>query len=209
MTSGEGEVRVTPDRATIFVGVQTRALTAATAASENARRQRAIIDTVRALGVPIEQIATQNYSVTPEMTYPQVGGTPKLTGYVVDNTVRVELKKIDLVGAVIDAALAKGSNQINGVQFSVADIATPRRSAIADAVRNAKADAEALAAASGGSLGSLLEMSTSGPIVRPMMMSGPTMQLRSATPTPVQPGEQVVSANVTATWTFVPKPPQS
>src|ERR1043166_8906226 len=150
VTSGEGEVKVTPDRATIFVGVQSRALTAAAASGDNARRQRAIIDTLKALGVPSDQIATQNFSVSPEMVYPQGGGSPKLTGYVVNNTVRVELKKIEQMGSVIDASIAKGSNQINSIQFSVADVATPRRAAIAEAVRNARADADAPAAAAGG-----------------------------------------------------------
>ena len=210
VTSGEGEVKVTPDRATIFVGVQSRALTAAAASGDNARRQRAIIDTLKALGVPSDQIATQNFSVSPEMVYPQGGGSPKLTGYVVNNTVRVELKKIEQMGSVIDASIAKGSNQINSIQFSVADVATPRRAAIAEAVRNARADADALAAAAGGSVGQLIELSTAGRSGGPITYEAPAEMVRSAqaVPTPISPGQQTVAATVSATWTFVPKPPQ-
>jgi uncharacterized protein len=202
ITSGEGQTRVTPDRATVLIGVQTRSLTAAAAASENARRQKAVLDTLKALGIPAEQLATQNYSVSPEMKYDPSGTIPpKVTGYTVSNTVRVELKKIDQVGSVIDASLAKGANNIAGIQFGVSNVAEVRRIALADAVRSARADAEVLAKAAGGSLGQLIEMTSSTPVYRPLMAQ---MELRSASATPIEAGEQVVNASVTATWTFIP-----
>ena len=80
ITSGEAQVRVTPDRASIMIGVQTRATTAAAASADNARRQKAIIDTLRALGLGSDQIATQNYSVYPEMKYEPTTGTGRVVG---------------------------------------------------------------------------------------------------------------------------------
>jgi uncharacterized protein YggE len=206
MTSGEGQTRVTPDRATVLIGVQTRALTAAAAGSDNARRQKAVLDTLKALGIPPEQLATQNYSVSPEMRYDPNGSNPKVTGYTVSNTVRVELKKLDQVGAVIDASLAKGANQIAGVQFSVSNVAEVRRTALAEAVRAARADAEVLAKAAGGTLGPLIEMTSAGSTDRPMMAQ---LQMRGAgaagdATTPVEAGEQIISASVSATWQFIP-----
>jgi uncharacterized protein len=206
MTSGEGQTRVTPDRATVLVGVQTRALTAAVAGADNARRQKAILDTLKAIGIPADQLMTQNYSVSPEMRYEPNGSNPKVTGYIVSNTVRVELKRMDQVGSVIDASLAKGANQIAGIQFSVSNIAEVRRIALSDAVRNARADAEAIAKAAGGSLGQLLEMSSSSPIYRPMVAQ---IEMRGAStmaqpPTPIEAGEQIITATVSATWQFIP-----
>src|SRR5919201_2992179 len=61
VTSGRGEAKLAPDRATIEVGVQTRAATAAAAAADNARKQRAVIDTLRKLGLAQEQISTVNF----------------------------------------------------------------------------------------------------------------------------------------------------
>src|SRR5262245_32064913 len=55
VTSGEAQVRVTPDRATILVGVQSRGTTAALAASDNARRQKAILDTLKMMGFGPDQ----------------------------------------------------------------------------------------------------------------------------------------------------------
>src|SRR4051794_14338273 len=70
-----GEARVTPDRATLFVGVQSRATTASAAGAENARRQRAILDTLRALGISGDRVSTLNYNVVPEMQYNPNGQT--------------------------------------------------------------------------------------------------------------------------------------
>jgi uncharacterized protein YggE len=205
ITSGEAEVRVTPDRATIQVGVETRGATAATAGAQNARIQKAILDTLKAMGIGADQLTTQNYSVNPEMQYPPSGGPGKVTGYVVSNVVRVELKQIEQVGPIVDAALAKGANRINSIQFSSSTATEARRTAMADAVRDARADAEVLARAAGGTLGQVIEITSNAPPIRPlfadMAMRGVA---KAAAPTPIEPGEQVISANVSVIWQFVP-----
>ena len=204
-TMGEAQVRVTPDRATILVGVQTRAATAAAAGASNARIQKAILDTLKALGLAPDQLATQNYSVNPEMQYPPSGGPGRVTGYTVSNVVRVEVRRIEQVGPVVDASLAKGANQINSIQFSSSTASEARRTAMGDAVRDARADAEALARAAGGTLGQVIEISSSSPPIRPMfadvaMRSSAKMEVA----TPIEPGEQVISATVSVIWQFIP-----
>jgi uncharacterized protein len=70
-------------------------------------------------------------------------------------------------------------------------------------VANARADAETLARAAGGTLGALLELSTSSS-GRPMPEAiGATAMARMATP--IEPGQQSVAASVTARWTFLPR----
>lgn len=204
VASGTGEARTTPDRALIQLGVQSRAATAAAASAANNVRQRAIIDTLIALGIPREQIATTQFNVYPEMRPDPTGREPRVSGYVVSNVVRVELRRIDQVSAAIDAALAKGANQINSLNFHASNTDEPRRQALAQAVQRARADAEAMARAAGGSLGELVELST-GQTVRPL----PTEQFvarRSSVAdatTPIEPGEEVIRAQVTARWRFV------
>ena len=206
ITSGEAQARVNPDRATILVGVQTRGATAAAAGADNARRQKAILDTLKAMGLGPDQLATQNYSVYPEMQYPPSGGPGKVTGYNVSNVVRVELRRIDQVGAVVDAALSKGANQINSIQFTSSMAAEARRTAMADAVRDARADAEVLARAAGGTLGSVIELTSNAPPIRPMYseMAVRGMAAKDAVQTPIEPGEQIISATVSVIWQFIP-----
>jgi uncharacterized protein YggE len=205
VVTGEGEVRVTPDRAVVSVGVQTRAATAAAAGSDNASRQRAIIDAIKAVGVTPDLISTTNYSVHPEMQYDQQGRVSRVVAYVVSNTVRVEVRRIDLVAAVIDAGLSKGANQINGVEFSVSNAEEARRTALAQAVGKARADAEAMARAAGGRLGDLIELSSAAQTnyPRPMYDMARMQTSAVAPPTPIEPGQATISASVSAIWGFV------
>jgi uncharacterized protein YggE len=203
-TSATGEARYVPDRATISMGVQTRAATAAKASAENAIKQRAVIDAIRAQGVAPEQISTVNYALNAEQEFnPQAGDkAPKVTGYVATNTVRVEVRKVDQVGALIDAAIAKGANDVSSLDFHSSKPDSLRRVALADAYRQAFADATVLAKAAGGQLGELLELSTNGSNVPPQ----PYMQIRSMKAdagTPIETGELATNVAVMARWRFV------
>jgi len=209
LTPATGEVRVSPDRATIAVGVQSRATTVAEASAANSRRQRAVIDAIKAKGVPADQIATSSFNVIPETRYDREGqAAPRTTSYLVVNAVTVELKRIDQVGPVIDAALGAGANQINSLTFTVANADSARRAALAIAVANARADAEVMARAAGGSLGPLLEMSASD-IAMPVPMTRMTMTMKEAAQgaaVPIEPGQETVRAMITARWQFLSGP---
>lgn len=207
VTSGQGEAKVTPDRVSVLVNVQTRASTAAAAAATNAARTKAVLEALGRLGLPKDQLSTEGYSAYPEMAYDRDGGTPRVTGYVVTNSVRAESKRVEQAGAIIDAALGAGANLINSLSFYASNIDEPRRQAIALAVASARADAEAMAQAAGGRLGTLQELSTQGPTVppRPMFDVAARGKMAMAEPTPINPGQQTVNVFVTARWAFVPR----
>jgi uncharacterized protein len=202
--SAVGEAEVTPDRARVSIGVQTQAATSAEAASKNATLQTAVINAVKALGIPAERITTTGYNVYPEQRYDAGTSRPRILGYNVQNTVVVDVWKIDQVGAVIDAALSKGANMVSGLSLYSSQEDVARRRALANAVARARSDAEAMATAAGGRLGDLVEL-TSGvsymPPPRPVMEAA--MSAKVATPTPISEGTQTLSATVTARWQFV------
>jgi uncharacterized protein YggE len=207
VATATGEARLRPDRAKILVGVQTRGKTAAAAARDNNTRQQAMIEAIVAAGVPGEQISTENYNVSADTRIRQPGQDPVVVGYVVTNVVHVEVRRTDQVGPVIDAALGKGANQINGVAWFSSNTDVARRLALSDAVAKARGDAEAMARAAGGKLGPLLEIATTdddgGP--RPMYTGGVAVRAASA-PTPIEPGELTVQVRVSARWRFVENP---
>ena len=208
VTTGQGEVRVAPDRATISIGVQTRASTAAAASASNARKQASVISAIRGQGVPASQISTAGFTVQPEMRYDRPGTPPVVTGYLVTNAVMVELQRTDIVGTVIDASLAAGANQVNGLTFSISDADSARRIALGLAVNRAKGDAEAAARAAGGSLGTLIEMTASefeSPIYRTSAMA--VRMSEAPVNTQIEAGLQPVRATVTARWQFIPASP--
>ncbi len=204
---GHGEVKVTPDRATILASVESRAETAAQAGAANATVQTRVIAALRALGLEADQISTVGYSVQPEYKYdPNGGGRPRIVGYVARNTVRAELRRIDQVGRAIDAALGAGANRIAGVNFFASNQEQARRTALATAVANACRDAEVMARAAGGSLSGVLEVMAQDfgfPQPRPMMdMAEARMANAPAQETPIEAADITVRVGVHTRWQF-------
>lgn len=202
--TGRGEVKVSPDRATIQISVQTRASTAAAAAAENANKQQAVITALRALGLGTDQLSTINYNVYPEQRYEQ-GKEPVIVAYNVTNTILADVRKLTQVGPVIDAALAHGANMITSLQFYASNTEAARRTAIGTAIEKARADADAAAKAARGTLGTLLEISIgsySPPPPRPMMMMA--RKDAAQADTPINPGEETLAVEVSTRWRFLP-----
>jgi uncharacterized protein YggE len=203
--ASRGDVKVDPDRATIQISVQTRSATAAAAATENANKQKAVVDALKALGLKDTDISTSGYTVNPEQRY-EPNKEPVVVAYTVTNTLSVEVKSLKLVGPVIDASLAKGANMINSLQFSSSNTDSARRTAIALAIEHARADAEAAAKAAGGSLGGLLEVTIGAyypPPPRPFTMGATAAMKASDVETPINPGEQTVSVDVNTRWEYL------
>lgn len=210
LVTGFGEVAVPPDRATIDVAIETRASTASAAAAQNARRVRAVLDTLRARGVPTGDLATIGYAVHPDYE-PAPRGEAVRRGYVATNVVRIETRTIEQVGTLLDAALAAGANRINEVRFASSRHDAVRDSATTLAIGNARRTAESMARAAGGRLGALLELSTD---VNPYAMRESMMRYRvanrvmggatGAAQTAVAPDELAVGAAVVARWRFEP-----
>ena len=202
--SAVGDTRIVPDRAMVSVAVESQGETAAKAGADNAARQTRVIDAVKAAGVAAAQIRTSGYNVFPE--YAQSSGKgPRISGYRAHNTVQVEVRDIDAVGKIIDAALGAGATNIGGVSLFAASTDAARKDALQRAVAKARVEAETVATAAGGSLGPLLELAiepvgTPQPLARQAMVAS----MSSAAPTPIETGEIVVQAMVRVRWQFVP-----
>ncbi len=207
-TSATEFVEITPDRAVVSLSVETRGRTAAAASAENARIQTAVLDSLRRLGIPSRDIRTQGLSVMPEYQYPRDGGRPTVIGYQARNTIQVELVADEKVGAIIDAALAKGVTSVGGLHFFAKETEAARQEAMRKAVARARADAEAIASAAGGSLGAIIELVSSSdtPDPRPMNYAPMLMarQERADASTPVEPGVVRITAVISAKFAFIP-----
>lgn len=207
VTTSRGEVDVKPDRAKVQFTVETRASTAAAAAADNSRRQRAVLDTLQKLGITADQMQTSNLQVTPEMVYPGQGLPPKVSGYVARNSVRVDVVKLEQTGTLIDAGLAKGSTGIGGLSFYSSRAVEAHREALSRAVTAARLDAEAMAKAAGLHLGELLEITAYPSNEMPMMdyvaARGMKLAAASAPETSVNPGELKISETVMVRWAVV------
>jgi hypothetical protein len=199
--TGTGEVKAVPDTANLSAGVATTATTAKEALAANSRAMNAVFDTLKRLGVADKDMQTSNFSVYPQYQEckPNVTCPRRIVGYQVSNTVNVTVD-LGKAGAVLDALVSSGSNQIGGISFSIHDPEPLLTEAHAAAVKDAIDRAETYANAAGVTLGpiqSIQEGVSEQP--RPMfrMMA---VGSGAAAPPPVAAGEQTVSASVTITW---------
>jgi hypothetical protein len=205
---GLGEVKSAPDRATILFSVETRSATAAQASQQNATRQAAVLAALRAAGLGEADIGTVGYTLSPDMTYDEPTRRARVVGYVARNTVRADVRTIENVGRVIDAAIRAGSNEVSSLQFWTSRREELRLEALQTAMRRACQEASAIAGAAGGSLGRLLQASSSdGPSYMPPPAPMPMMRAEAAmaADTPVVPRELTLSATVSARWEFLPE----
>jgi uncharacterized protein YggE len=189
-TVGHGVVTVAPDVATVTAGVHTQAASAADALAQNARLMNRVIAALESAGG--SDLQTQQVSL-----YPQQNEQGQVTAYVADNSVSATAR-IAAAGPLVDAAVGAGANNVSGPSLSVSDRDARYRAALGKAVDDAHAKAEALAKAGGFSVGvvsSVTEQAANAPV--PVFQAAAA---KSDSATPVEPGTQDVTADVTVTF---------
>lgn len=202
ISQGDGTVRAAPDMATITLGVETRNESASVAARENAQLMNETVNALLGAGIKREDIQTTQYSIS---TYTQdlslesrvpVNTTRPI--FMVTNQVTVRTNNTTNIGPVLDAAIASGSNSIQGISFDIRDPKPQMDAALKDAVADARRKAEVVASAAGVKIGKVLEISGGYSFVS----SGSTKNyaLEVAAPTPVLPGQVEVTASVSVTY---------
>ena len=125
-------------------------------------------------------------------------------GYTVSNEVRIKVRDLAKVGAVIDAALAAGANYSQNLVFAIEDDTPLRKEALAKAASNAEAEAKSIAQALGVKLGYPVSVNEGGAQAPPMPMMRMAAMDAAAPSTPIMPGENRVSASVTVLYSISP-----
>jgi uncharacterized protein YggE len=108
-----------------------------------------VITALKALGIADKDIQTTNLSLQPTYDYSANVNPPRITGYTLSNGVAITVRDLDKIGDAIDNSLAAGATSFDGVSFRVDDPATAQKQARTDAMGQAKANADTLAAAAG------------------------------------------------------------
>ena len=113
-----GDVARVPDLVRINAGVVTQAPTAVEAIRQNAARMEAVRAALRAAGIADRDIQTSNLNLNPNYRYAE-NQPPQLVGYQAVNEVSVRFRDIAKTGAILDALVAQGANQINGPTLTI------------------------------------------------------------------------------------------
>jgi uncharacterized protein YggE len=203
---GLGQVRTDPDQASVQLGVVARQPTARAAQDEANRVAAAILEGVAKLGVPRTDVQTSDLNLGPVYSQPRPDRSfeePRITGYQASYVVSVRLEKLDLVGRVIDAALAAGANQLQGVSFGLRNDRAARARALEQAVAQARDKAQVIAAALGVRLDGVQEVVEGGyNLVTPSFDKRMAFEAAASAPapTPIAAGQVGVDATVTVRY---------
>lgn len=197
--TGEGTAQVTPDMARITLGVVQEADNAADAMTAMSDAMEGILAQLTAAGVEPAHIQTGNLRL--DQQYEDFnGGLRKPVGYAAYVDVQVQIFDLEKLGAILDAAVRDGANQMNGLQFDVADRAPHLMAARKAAVAEARAKAEVYTEAAGVTLGPILVISENGGNMGPMPMMAEASFDSGSRAVPISAGEMSISANVTIQW---------
>lgn len=197
--SADGQVRQAPDIATVSAGVVTQASNAASAMAENAKRMAATVAALKRAGVADKDIRTASLSLQPQYRYAD-NQPPAITGYQASKQLTVTFRDIARTGAILDALVAAGVNQIGGPDFALEHPDAALDEARVQAVQKARAKAEVYAKAAGLSIKRIVAIGESGGYApqppRPMMMA----MARAKEATDLQPGEEKIGVTVNVTF---------
>jgi uncharacterized protein len=192
---GTGTATVTPDTATWSFGVQTSADTAEAALAANSTAMEQVVAALKGAGIAGDDLQTEQVSVYPRTSDDGIS----IVGYDASNTVRATIRDLDSAGAIVDAAVAAGANQVYGPSLTVSDTEAQYRAAVEAAFADARTRAEAIAGLAGVTLGAPVAIVEGGggsvPVYDRAAMEG-----AATADVAVEPGTQDVGASLTVTF---------
>jgi hypothetical protein len=199
--SGVGEVSVAPDVADVVVGVAVQKPTVAEAQSAQATAMSAVVAAVKNNHVDDKDIVTVNLSLSPVYDYSAGGSVPRLVGYQYANTVRITVRNIKSVAAVVDDAVAAGATTVGGISFRLDDPKTVQAQARQLAMADARGKADALTSAAGVSIKGVASIAETTTQTNPTYSAGAVDAAKAASvSTPIQTGTTDIVVQVTVSY---------
>jgi uncharacterized protein YggE len=197
--TGTGKVTLTPDIAYISIGVHTQNASAKDAVAENNTQAQAVMASIKGFGVAGKDIQTTNFSIYSQQQYDTNG---KQTGilYVVDNTVYVTMRDLTKLGDLLDATVSSGANNINSIQFDVADKTGALSQARLAAVTDARKQADELTKATNVSLGEVQTISYYDSTAPITVQYAKADMVNAASSVPISAGSMQISTTVTIVY---------
>ena len=200
MVTGIGKITTIPDVAYITIGVHTEGKVVAEALQSNTAQAVKVAEALKGLGVDTKDIQTTSFNIYPQQTYNQQGQLEG-TQYIVDNSVYVTVHDLSKVGDILSAVVSSGANNINGIQYDIADKDKALTEARNLAVQNALLQATDLAKAAGVNLGPVETINAINNIPVPIYEAKGSVAMASANANvPVSAGQLTITVQVTATY---------
>lgn len=201
VTTGEGVVKRAPDRAWVTIAAESRARTPGEAQKLNVEAMSAVLQKIKAAGLPADAIQTTAYDLQPEFDY--ANNRQTLRGYVARNTVEVRVDDLPKLGQILEGAVGAGATNVRGVRFDVKEREAAERDALTRAVADARARADAAASGAGVKVERILRIEEQRGVSIPpqprMAMMRENMAVTGSGEPPIAAGEIEIRAAVTLT----------
>lgn len=198
--TGSGIATVTPDKASIAIGVQTADSSSKTAQDKNSKDVNNVIGALLDYGVKEKDISTSSFDLYANYDYSK--DVSELTGYTATTMLTVKNLDVKDVGELLEKAAEAGVNQVNGISFDYTETEAAYDKALDAAMDRAQEKAEKLAAREGCRLGKILSVSEGDSNGSAAYTGAREYQELAAADggMNVMPGESDVTATVTITF---------
>ncbi len=153
--TGTGELAVTPDIATLSLGIVAQEATVTEAQAKASNVMTKVMQALADSGIAAKDIQTGSFSINQRTRWDDLKQMETITGYRVNNMVTVKIRETGEVGTIIDSVVLAGGDlmRINGISFSVEEPSKYYQDAREKAMTAAKTKAEELARLAGVTLG--------------------------------------------------------
>jgi uncharacterized protein YggE len=199
--AGSADVKVTPDMASVSLGVSTEDQELKVAQERNTQIINRVIQGLLSSGIPQKDIQTQSYTIDPQYDY--VEGRQIFRNYRVVHMLLVTIRSLDRIGTIIDQAVANGVNIINNIAFSTADPSKYYKQALSLAIRDAVSKAHVIGQSIRAIVSEtpvhIIEESNS-----PILFDDRQLFKAAESAVPIQAGQINVSARIIATFAYRP-----
>ncbi len=196
--SATGSIKSQPDMASISTGVTSEAVKARDALDDNNEAMARMMKSLKAAGLESSDIATSQFSVQPRYQHFKNGRTARIIGYRVSNSVRITVRDLDQLGAILDRVVTVGSNRISGIRFGLSDPDKTLDEARKDAMRAVLDKAALYARAADVRLGAIQSISEQANQHFPRPMEIRSMRAKSSVP--IAPGQHTTNVTVHVKW---------
>ncbi|MCR9091534.1 SIMPL domain-containing protein [Algiphilus sp.] len=206
--SGEAEVRVLPDRAELSVAVESKKESAEEASKAAEAAAARFLSAVRALGAEDRAIQSTSLRLSPEYRWDDQRQQQIQIGYRARRDIKVQIKRLERLPDFLSAATEAGMTHIAPPRLYAHEAKAHQREAMRLAMRDAQANAEAIAAASDKQVGGVISVDARDeqryPVEPRVMMRASADQMESQDASAFSAGEIVYRARLRAHFAFMP-----
>ncbi|WP_252728054.1 SIMPL domain-containing protein [Alteromonas sp. C1M14] len=197
--SGKGVVSVVPDAYRLTLVMEEKGATVAKLNGNMQSQMQSVLAFLLKNGIEEKHIQSMQVNLSPY--YESTPEGRKQAGFMLSRSIKITDHNIDNYDKIIDGALARGVDGIQGFQFVASEQDEAYKKALINAVKDAKLRAELLASELNVKVGKVVNVSVGGSSY-PMPMMHREMAVKADSFSTALPGEQQVEAHVNVRFTI-------